>query len=310
MIPKSKYTQLIKNEALRLGFSSVGFAKAVFLEKEAPVFEKWLQAGHHGKMQYLENHFDKRMNPQLLVEGSKTLISLSYNYFPKEKQKAETYQIAKYAYGQDYHIVLKNKLKELIEFINQNIGAVNGRAFTDTAPLLEKVWASKAGLGWQGRNSLLLQKQKGSFFSLADLIIALELDYDTPFTANHCGTCTLCVEACPTDAILPNNLINASKCISYLTIELRDEIPSEFKNQLPNTIFGCDICQDVCPWNRFSILSTEPLYKPDPDLLDFSKKDWEEITTTVFSRIFKKSAVKRIKLKGLQQNIGFLTNNT
>jgi len=306
MSQKTKYTKLIKDEALRLGFSSVGFAKSGFLEKEAPVFEKWLNAGHHGKMQYLENHFDKRLNPQLLVEESKTIISLSYNYFPKEKQREDSYQIAKYAYGQDYHYILKDKLKQLIEFINQNIGAVNGRAFTDTAPILEKVWASKAGLGWQGRNSLLLQKQKGSFFSLAELIIDLELDYDAPFVANHCGTCTLCIDSCPTDAILPNNLVNASNCISYLTIELRDEIPKEFKDKLPNTIFGCDICQDVCPWNRFSMHHTEPLYQSDRDLLTYSKEDWHEITSTVFSRIFKKSAVKRIKLKGLEQNISFL----
>ena len=306
MSQKSKYTQLIKTEALRLGFSSVGFAKAAFLEKEAPVFEDWLQQGYHGKMQYLENHFDKRLDPRLLVDDAKTVISFSYTYFPKEKQRNDSYKIAKYAYGQDYHYVIKDKLKQLINFITTNIGAVSGRAFTDTAPILEKAWASQAGLGWQGRNSLLLQKKKGSFFSLAELIIDLELDYDTPFTANHCGNCTLCIDACPTEAILPHNLINASRCISYLTIELREEIPPEFKGKLPNRIFGCDICQDVCPWNKFSIINSEPLYQPKSDLLLYSKEDWHEITAAVFSRIFKKSAVKRIKFNGLQQNISFI----
>ena len=306
MSQKSKYTQLIKTEALRLGFSSIGFAKAGFLEKEAPKFEHWLKQGYHGKMQYLENHFDKRLDPRLLVDDAKTVISLAYTYFPKEKQRNDSYKIAKYAYGQDYHYVIKDKLKQLLHFITTNIGAVSGRAFTDTAPILEKAWASQSGLGWQGRNSLLLQKKKGSFFSLAELIIDLELDYDAPFTANHCGSCTLCVDACPTEAILPNNLINASRCISYLTIELRAEIPTEFKGKLPNTIFGCDICQDVCPWNKFSIINKEPLYQAYPDLLHYSKEDWQEITTDIFSRIFKKSAVKRIKFNGLQRNINFV----
>jgi len=306
MTLKTKYTNLIKTEALRLGFTSIGIAKATFLEAEAPVLEDWLKKGYQGKMHYLENHFDKRLDPRLLVADSKTVISLSYNYYPKEKQPDTTYKIAKYAYGQDYHYVIKEKLKTLLIFIQKNIGEVSGRAFTDTAPLLEKVWAARSGLGWQGKNSLLIQKNKGSFFSLAELVLDLELDYDPIFTANHCGTCTLCIEACPTEAIMPNNLINANKCISYLTIELKDEIPLAFKGKLADNIFGCDICQDVCPWNRFSILNTEPLYQPHLDLIGLTKKDWHEITASVFGQLFKKSALKRAKLQGLQKNINFI----
>ncbi len=303
---KSHYTKLIKQEAKRLGFNSIGIAKATFLEKQAPILESWLNNGYHGKMTYMENHFDKRLDPRLLVEGSKTVISLSYSYFPEVEQNANTYKIAKYAYGQDYHHVLKDKLKLLLQFIRNNIGEVSGRAFTDTAPIMEKAWAQQAGLGWQGRNALLIQKQAGSFLSLAELVLDLELDYDPIFSTNHCGTCTKCIDSCPTDAILEHNIINASKCISYLTIELREEIPNEFKDRLSDRIFGCDICQDVCPWNRFSIITQDMLYRPDQDLLNYDKRDWEEITETVFKRVFKKSAVKRIKFNGLQRNIRFI----
>ncbi len=308
MSQKSNYTNLIKQEALRLGFSSIGIAKAEFLEKEAPKLENWLEKGYQGDMQYLENHFDKRLDPRLLVEGSKSVISLSYNYYPKEKQLNDTYKIARYAYGQDYHHVLKNKLKNLQEFIKDTIGEVNGRFFTDSAPVLERVWATKSGIGWQGKNSLLLQKNKGSYFFLAELIIDLELEYDTPFQTNHCGNCTLCIDACPTQAILPNNTIDGSKCISYFTIELKNEIPMEMQGKFADNIFGCDICQEVCPWNSFSLPHNEILFEPHSDLLTLTKKDWQNLTEEIFLKIFKKSAIKRTKFSGLKRNIAFIKN--
>jgi len=304
---KTSYTQLIKAEALRLGFTSIGISKADFLEEESPKLENWLKAGYQGKMQYLENNFDKRLDPRLLVEGSKSIISLSYNYFPQHLQNTTTYKIAKYAYGQDYHHVVKDKLRALLAFINETIGAVNGRAFTDSAPIMERAWATKSGLGWQGKNSLLLQKNKGSFFFLAELIIDLDLDYDIPFKTNHCGSCTRCIDACPTQAILPNNTVNGSKCISYFTIELKNELPNDLKGKFNDWIFGCDICQDVCPWNSFSIPHTEPLFNPHPDLTSFTNKDWQEITEEVFRKVFKKSAIKRTKYSGLTRNIKFLS---
>ncbi len=307
MSQKTKHTNLIKAEALRLGFTSIGISKADFLEEEAPKFEKWLKEGYQGDMYYLENNFDKRLDPRLLVEGSKSVISLSYNYYPKDIQNSDTYKIAKFAYGEDYHQVIKSKLQVLMEFIQTNIGEVNGRAFTDSAPVMERAWATKSGLGWQGKNSLLLQKNKGSFFFLAELIIDLELDYDLPFKTNHCGSCTRCIDACPTQAILPNNTINGSKCISYFTIEFKNELPQELKGKFSDWIFGCDICQDVCPWNSFSIPHTEPLFKPHSDLLSLTKKDWEEITEDVFRNVFKKSAVKRTNFSGLSRNIKFIS---
>jgi len=257
-------------------------------------------------MHYLENHFDKRLDPRLLVDGAKSIISLSYNYFPKETQLANTYKIARYAYGQDYHQVVKNKLKQLLNFISDTIGEVNGRAFTDSAPVMERAWATKAGLGWQGKNSLLLQKNKGSYFFLAELIIDLELAYDTPFETDHCGNCTRCIDACPTQAILPNNTVNGSKCISYFTIELKKELPQEMNGKFADNIFGCDICQEVCPWNRFSLAHNEPLFEPHPYLLSMSKKDWHEITESVFQKVFTKSAIRRTKFSGLKRNIEFL----
>jgi len=300
------YTKLIKTEAFRLGFTSIGIAKAEFLEEEAPKLEAWLKNGYQGKMHYLENYFDKRLDPRLLVPNSKSVISLSYNYFPEETQISNTYKIAKYAYGKDYHGVIKGKLKELMQFIQEHVGAVSGRFFTDSAPVLERVWATKSGMGWQGKNTLLLQKGKGSFFFLAELILDLELEYDSPFKTDHCGACTRCVDACPTQAILPNNTVNGSQCISYFTIELKEQIPKEVQGSFADAIFGCDICQDVCPWNRFSLPHKEPLFKPHPDLLSMNKKDWEEITTEIFSNIFSKSAVKRTKFSGLQRNIAFV----
>ena len=303
---KSKYSQFIKQEAKRLGFLDCGIAKADFLESEAPRLENWLLNNFHGKMRYMENHFDKRLDPRLLVEGAKSVISLSYNYYPKEAQNTDTYKISKYAYGEDYHHIIKQKLRELLHAINDKIGEVSGRCFVDSAPVLERAWAEKSGIGWNGKHSLLIQKQKGSFFFLAELIIDLELEYDNPTTTNHCGTCTKCIDACPTKAILPNNTIDGRKCISYLTIELKDSIPNQFNNQMENWMFGCDICQDVCPWNRFSKPHKEPLFTPKEELLKMNKKDWEEITEETFKKVFKKSAVKRTKFAGLQRNIAFL----
>jgi epoxyqueuosine reductase len=301
-----KYTHLIKQEAKRLGFDSCGISQATFLAEEATNLEQWLKNGYHGNMKYMENYFDKRLDPRLLVEGAKSIISLSFNYFPEKIQNGETYKVAKYAYGEDYHHVLKSKLKELIFFIQNEIGEINGRAFVDSAPVMERTWAQKSGLGWLGKNSLLIQKNKGSFFFLAELIVDLELAYDYPLKTNHCGTCTKCIDACPTAAILPNNTVDGSKCISYFTIELKDEIPLEFKNKFEDWMFGCDICQDVCPWNRFSTPTLQEKFKAHPYLLDFNKNDWEEITETVFKQIFQKSAVKRAKYSGLTRNIIFL----
>ena len=296
---------MIKTEALRIGFLSCGIAKADFLEDEASNLDNWLKNNYHGEMKYMENYFDKRLDPRLLVDDAKSVISLSYNYFPTELQRNDSYKIAKYAYGQDYHHVIKSKLKELSIFIQDNIGDVQGRAFVDSAPIMERSWAAKSGIGWKGKNSLVIQKQQGSFFFLSELVVDLDLEYDNPMT-DHCGTCTKCIDACPTSAILPNNTVDGSKCISYFTIELKDNIPNEFKDQFDNWAFGCDICQDVCPWNRFSKPHNEPLFTPKSELLSMNKKDWEEITEDVFSKVFKKSAVKRTKFSGLQRNISFL----
>ena len=300
-----KHTQLIKAEAKRLGFLSCGISKAGFLEEEAPRLEKWLNQNMHGEMQYMENHFDKRLDPTKLVEGSKSVISLLLNYFPSEQQNPDSYKISKYAYGMDYHYVIKDKLKNLLHFIQEEIGEVHGRAFVDSAPVLDKAWAAKSGLGWIGKNSNLLTQQVGSFYFVAELIVDLELEYDAPVT-DHCGTCTACIDACPTEAIVQPYVVDGSKCISYLTIELKNEIPSEFEGKLDDWMFGCDVCQDVCPWNRFSKSHREPLFDPNTELLSFTKKDWEEITEDVFKKVFQKSAVKRTKLSGLRRNIDFL----
>tara|TARA_R100000935_G_scaffold35341_1_gene56066 strand:- start:80 stop:1000 length:921 start_codon:yes stop_codon:yes gene_type:complete len=300
-----KHTQLIKAEAKRLGFLSCGISKAEFLEEEAPRLENWLKKNMHGEMGYMENHFDKRLDPTKLVEGSKSVISLILNYFPGESQKENTYKLSKYAYGQDYHHVIKSKLKELQNFISEEIGEVSGRAFVDSAPVLDKAWAAKSGLGWIGKHSNLLTQQVGSFYFIAELIVDLELEYDYRVT-DHCGTCTACIDACPTQAIVEPYVVDGSKCISYLTIELKNEIPSEFQGKMDDWMFGCDVCQDVCPWNRFSKSHREPLFNPNPDLLSMTKKDWEEITEDVFKKVFQKSAVKRTKFSGLKRNIEFL----
>lgn len=302
---KSKYSQLIKSEAKRLGFISCGISKAQFLAEEAPRLESWLKNNMNGEMQYMENHFDKRLDPTKLVEGSKSVISLLLNYYPHETQIKDTYKISKYAYGTDYHFVIKDKLKALLNFIQEEIGEVSGRAFTDSAPVLDKAWAAKSGLGWVGKHTLLLSQQRGSFHFVAELIIDLELEYDMP-TTDHCGTCTKCIDACPTQAITEPYVVDGSKCISYFTIELKDKIPTEFKGKFEDWMFGCDICQDVCPWNRFSKAHSEPLFNPHPELLSMTKKDWEDITEDVFKVLFKKSAVKRTKFEGLKRNIEFL----
>jgi len=300
-----KYTQLIKTEAQRLGFLSCGISRAGFLEDEAPRLEKWLNAQMNGKMGYMENHFDKRLDPTLLVDDAKSIISLTLNYYPEIKQNIGSYKISKYAYGQDYHYVIKEKLKELLFFIQNEIGEVSGRAFVDSAPVLDKAWAAKSGLGWIGKNSNLLSKQVGSFFFIAELIVDLELDYDNA-TTDHCGKCTACIDACPTQAIVAPYVVDGSKCISYFTIELKENIPSEVKGKFDDWMFGCDVCQDVCPWNRFSKPHQEPLLKPNESILSFSKKDWEEITDETFRKVFKDSAVKRTKYEGLIRNMNFL----
>ena len=304
---RSAYSKLIKDEAKKLGFMFCGIAKADFLEQEAPRLEAWLKAGMHGKMQYMENYFDKRLDPRLLVDGAKSVISLALNYYTDAQQTDPSApKISKYAYGQDYHNVIKDKLKQLLETINEQIGEVGGRAFVDSAPVLDKAWAKKAGIGWIGKNSNLLNKKTGSFFFLAELIVDIELEYDIEPTADHCGTCTRCIDACPTDAIVGPYVVDGSLCISYLTIELKDELPAEFKDKMDNWMFGCDICQDVCPWNKFSVINNEPAFTPHPDLLGLNRKDIQEITEDVFKKVFQKSAVKRTKYAGLKRNIDFL----
>ena len=305
MATKQQYTEMIKQEAQRLGFLSCGVSKAGFLEEEAPRLEAWLNKNMHGEMRYMENHFDKRLDPTKLVDGARSVVSLLLNYYPSEKQTSEAYKISKYAYGQDYHHVIKHKLKSLIHFIETEIGEVAGRAFVDSAPVLDKAWAKKSGLGWIGKHSNLLTQKVGSFYFIAELIIDLDLEYDTPVT-DHCGSCTRCIDACPTDAIVAPYVVDGSKCISYFTIELKDNLPAEFKGKFDDWMFGCDVCQDVCPWNRFSTPHNEPLFHPKPELLSMTKGDWDELTQEVFSRVFQKSAVKRTKFTGLTRNIDFL----
>jgi epoxyqueuosine reductase len=284
---------------------SCGISKAGFLEIEAPRLEKWLKNNSHGQMTYMENHFDKRLDPTLLVDGAKSVVSLLLNYYPSELQREDSYKISKYAYGQDYHFVIKEKLNELLFAIQENIGAVSGRAFVDSAPVLDKAWAAKSGLGWIGKNSNLITQKVGSFYFIAELIIDLELEYDFA-TTDHCGSCTACLDACPTQAIIAPYQVDGSKCISYYTIELKDNLPDEMKGKLDDWAFGCDVCQDVCPWNRFSKPHSEPLFQANPELLSYSKKDWEEITVETFQKVFKDSPLKRTKLEGLKRNIQFL----
>jgi len=287
-----------------------GIARAGFLEEEAPRLENWLKQGMQGEMRYMENHFDKRLDPRLLVDGARSVISLGLNYYTEQTQSDPSApKISKYAFGADYHQVIKAKLKLLLDVINEKIGEVNGRAFVDSAPVLDKAWAKKAGLGWIGKNTNLISTKKGSFFFLAELIVDIELECDIPSTADHCGTCTRCVDACPTGAIVAPYVVDGSRCISYLTIELKNEIPREFAGKMDNWMFGCDVCQDVCPWNRFSVLNREPAFQPNEHLLEMDRRDWQDITEDVFQKVFKNSAVKRTKFSGLKRNIEFLRNS-
>ncbi|OEK05825.1 tRNA epoxyqueuosine(34) reductase QueG [Roseivirga misakiensis] len=303
----SNNTRLVKATAQKLGFDFCGISKAEFLAEEAPRLENWLKRGAHGKMSYMENHFDKRLDPTKLVPGAKSVVSLLYNYYPESDLSAEepsNYKIAKYAYGTDYHFVIKDKLKTFLQELNSEIGAIDGRVFVDSAPVMERQWAEKSGLGWIGKNTLLINKNQGSFFFLAELIIDLELEVDGPIK-DYCGTCTKCIDSCPTDAITPYEL-DASKCISYLTIELKDNIPQEFENKMEGWAFGCDICQDVCPWNRFSKKHSEPAFSPKKELIELFNNNWQDLTDEVFRVVFKGSAVKRTKMSGLKRNLDFL----
>lgn len=337
----SNHTSLIKKESKRLGFDFCGISKAEFLKEEAPRLEKWLKENKHGKMQYMENYFDLRLDPGKLMPGAKSVISLLLNYFPAEPQvchserskesnstsskqflrsaqddNSHQLKISKYAYGKDYHFVIKEKLKELIAFIKTNIGDVNARAFVDSAPVMDKVWAKKSGLGWIGKHSNLISKSNGSFFFIAELLIDLELEYDGPI-ADYCGTCTKCIDACPTNAISEPYVVNGSKCISYFTIELKENIPTEMKGKFDNWMFGCDICQDVCPWNQVSSKkeffgpkpNNEPHFKIKPEILNFDKKDWEEISEETFNKTFADSPLARPKYKGIKRNLSFLTSS-
>lgn len=305
IISKILNTQFIKSEAKRLGFLSCGISKAGYLEKEEPRLEDWLNKNQNGKMSYMDNHFDKRLDPTLLVDDAKSVVSLLFNYYPKDFLGSESYKIAKYAYGEDYHHVVKDKLKELLFSIQSEIGEVAGRAFVDSAPILEKAWAAKSGLGWVGKNSNLLTQKVGSFYFIAELIIDLDLESDYA-TTDHCGTCTACIDACPTEAIVAPYVVDGSKCISYFTIELKENIPDEMKGKFDDWAFGCDICQDVCPWNKFSKSHNEPLFNPNPNLLTMSKKEWTEITEETFRVVFKNSPLKRAKYQGIKRNIDFL----
>ena len=303
-----KHTDAIRQEAHRLGFEFVGIARAERMDEEARRLETWLNGNLHGKMEYMANHFDKRIDPRQLVDGAKSVISLTYNYFTDQEQTdPDAPKISKYAYGADYHIVVKDKLKQLLNFISDTIGEVNGRAFVDSAPVLERDWARRSGTGWVGKNTLLINPKRGSYFFLAELILDLELTSDTPMK-DYCGTCRRCIDACPTEAISPEGyFMDGSKCISYLTIELRDEkLPPQYKDLMEGWMFGCDICQQVCPWNRFSTPHNEPQFEPHPDLLTMTRAEWLDITADVFREVFKKSAVKRTKFEGLKRNIDFL----
>ena len=307
---KYKSAAMIREEARRLGFDWVGFARVRKLEEEEDRLQEWLNRGLNGKMAYMANHFEMRLDPGKLVPGAKTVVVLMHNYFPKEKQKdPEAPRLARYAFGEDYHFVLNKKLKSLLRFINDEIGEVHGRCFTDSAPVMERQWAALAGLGWTGRNTLLIHPRAGSYYFLAELIIDLELPADEPIR-DHCGTCRRCIDACPTEAIAESGyLLDASKCISYLTIELREAIPEEFRGKMQNWMFGCDVCQEVCPWNRFSRPHDEPAFFPKEELLEMKKSDWLELTEEVFKGLFRRSAVKRTGYSGLKRNLDFLYGN-
>lgn len=297
-------TQLIRDEAIRLGFDACGIARAVRLDDDAARLEQWLKQGHHAGMEYMSRHFDLRVDPAKLVPGARSVITLTMNYYPSRVQQADAPKIAKYAWGTDYHYVIRDKLNQLLAFIKTNIGEVEGRGFVDSAPVLERSWAVRSGLGWIGKNGNVLNKRSGSFFFIATLICDLELTPDAPFATDHCGTCTRCIDACPTEAILSPSVIDANKCISYLTIELKDAlIPAEFESKMDGWMFGCDVCQDVCPWNRFSKPNTEPYFTPITEILDLSLQQWQELSEEQFNKIFKNSPLKRSKWKGIIRNL-------
>ena len=307
MQDSARYGRLIKEEAQRLGFSFCGFSKAEFLAEEAPRLESWLSRHMHGDMAYMERYFDKRLDPRLLVDGAKTVVSLLFNYYADLPE--QDLKISRYALGTDYHFVLKDKLSALMAFINDQIGEVNGRAFVDSAPVLERAWAAKSGLGWAGKNGNIINKGSGSYFFISELIVDLALEPDGP-VRDYCGTCTACIDACPTQAILPNREVNGSQCISYYTIELKDAFPQDLNADFSNWIFGCDICQEVCPWNRFSKKHNEPAFEASTQLMKMKKADWIEITEEVFRNLFKNSPVKRTKYNGLKRNIDYLIKKT
>lgn len=303
-------SNLIKAKALELGLDLCGIAKADFLDEEKENFLSWLDKGYHGEMGYMANNIEKRLDPRLLFENTKSIVVVGLNYFPKEQQKdPEAPVIAKYAYGKDYHFVLKDRLNKLLEYINTEIGEVTGRAFVDSAPVLEHAWAKKAGLGWIGKNSLLLNRKIGSFLFLGELLIDMELEYENPIYQDFCGGCSKCIRSCPTGAITEPYVVNGSKCISYFTIELKGEIPQEVKGQFENRVFGCDICQDVCPWNRMAKGNNVPEFESNPDLLSLSKEELENIDAHQFGEIFRNSAVKRTKFKGFKRNLDFLSQS-
>ena len=300
----------IKQQASLLGFDYCGIAKAQMLDNDAKRLENWLNSNMHGQMKYMENYFDLRVDPSKLVPGAKSVITLLKNYFPTQQQDPGTPNISKYAYGKDYHEVIRSKMKIFLQSMQDEIGEINGRGFVDSAPVLERTWAQRSGLGWVGKNGNLLTKESGSFFFIATLITDLELDYDDPFAKDFCGNCTRCIDACPTDAILPGRVINGSKCISYFTIELKDSlIPAEMKGKFNDWAFGCDVCQDVCPWNRFSKPTDEPEFTPLPEVLNLTTKEWEEMTEENFKKIFKHSPISRTKWKGIQRNIKFIQSD-
>lgn len=301
-------SNFLKSRAYQLGFEFVGISQATELTAEARRLETWLNKGYHGKMAYMENHFDKRIDPRKLVDGAKSVVTLLYNYYTPEQQNDDAApKISMYAYGTDYHDVIKEKLRQLLDDLREEFGDIQGRCFVDSAPIMEREWAQRSGTGWLGKNTLLIHPKRGSYFFLAELIIDLELTPDSVMK-DYCGRCTRCIDACPTEAIAPEGfLLDASKCISYLTIELREAIPDAFKDKMDNWMFGCDVCQTVCPWNRFSQRHQEPAFEPYPDLLTMTKRDWQELTQDVFSAVFSKSAVKRTKFAGLQRNIAFLS---
>lgn len=304
---KAKHTQIIKQHSKRLGFDFCGIAKAEHLDEDAHRLEKWLQNGYQGNMAYLERNFDLRTDPAKLVPGAKSVITLLLNYYPEQQQPADRPKISKYAYGVDYHTVIRNKLHELLAILKEEIGDIDGRGFVDSAPVLERTWAVKSGLGWVAKNGNLINKSGGSFFFIATLITDLELNYDDPFAQDYCGTCTRCIDACPTGAIIAPTVIDGSRCISYLTIELKEEIiPQEFSGKMDGWMFGCDICQDVCPWNRFSQPHTQNAFQPIPQVLHLSSAEWEQLTEESFKTIFRHSPLKRTKWKGISRNLKFL----